>query len=420
MNDVIDNGRSVAPNLQRMDGSKRAVSSSPGGARPTKTLFILVCLLTAPLSTVHASSHSTDEEARELKRAVITNYAAIAEATYQDALAGARRLQDAIDLFLQQPSEPAMKAARQSWLDARIPYLQSEAFRFYDGPIDQVEGFVNAWPLDENFVDYVQDNPGAGIVNAVEQYPVLSRQLILSLNEKEGEKSISTGFHAIEFLLWGQDMNPDGPGNRSWRDYTDTAKNPERRRQYLRIVSGLLVEHLQSVAAAWVEGRPDNYRAEFQSADADTALARILKGIGALSGPELAGERLTVPYETKEQEDEHSCFSDNTVNDVIYDAIGMQNVYLGRYSAASGRKIQGPGVHDLLKHVNPSFAEKLAAQVEDAVSSARGIPAPFDRAIQGTDAKPGRVAVKKCINALQSQSDLIAQSAKVLGIKLNL
>jgi len=382
----------------------------------------LLCLwfLFPASNTARGSDHRTGEEVGELKRAVITNYAAVVHATYQDALAGARKLKSAIHAFLKQPSENAMKAARQAWLAARVPYLQSEAFRFYDGPIDQVEGWINAWPLDENFVDYVQDNPGAGIVNAVDQYPVLSRKLILSLNEKEGEKSISTGFHAIEFLLWGQDLNPDGPGNRSWSDYTDTAKNAERRRQYLRIATDLLVEHLQSVADAWAEGRKDNYRAQFQRVDADTALARILKGIGALSGPELAGERLTVPYETKEQEDEHSCFSDNTVNDIIYDGIGIQNVYLGRYSATSGRKIQGPGLHDLLNHVDPSFAEKLAVQIEDAIASARGIPPPFDMAIQGADSKPGRIAVKKAIKAFQTQSDTIAQSAKVLGIKLNL
>ena len=370
--------------------------------------------------TVRGSDHSASDEVRERKRAVVANYAAVVDATYKDALAGARNLEAAVRAFLKQPSELSMKSARQAWLDARVPYLQSEAFRFYDGPIDQVEGFVNAWPLDENYVDYVQGNPRAGIINAVEQYPSISRELILSLNEKEGEKSISTGFHAIEFLLWGQDLNPDGPGNRSWRDYTDGAKNWERRRQYLQIAADLLVEHLQSVADSWVDGRKDNYRAQFQQLDPDTALARILKGIGALSGPELAGERMTVPYETKEQEDEHSCFSDNTVNAIIYDAIGIQNVYLGRYTARSGCKVQGPGLHDLLKRVDPSFAEKLAAQVETAVALARSIPPPFDQAILGNDTKPGRVAVKKSINAFQNQSDLIAQSATVLGIKLNL
>src|ERR1051325_9552070 len=165
-------------------------------SRPTLALLFLFSVCPWLSGTVRGSDHSASDEVRELKRAVVANYAAVVDATYKDALAGARNLEAAVRAFLKQPSELSMKSARQAWLDARVPYLQSEAFRFYDGPIDQVEGFVNAWPLDENYVDYVQGNPRAGIFNAVEQYPSISRELILSLNEKEGEKSISTGFHA--------------------------------------------------------------------------------------------------------------------------------------------------------------------------------------------------------------------------------
>jgi putative iron-regulated protein len=243
--------------------------------------------------------------------------------------------------------------------------------------------------------------------------------LILSLNEKEGKKNISTGFHAIEFLLWGQDLSATGPGDRSWQDYT-TRTNANRRGQYLRIVTDLLVENLAVVAAAWAEDKPGNYRSEFLALDSDAALANILKGMGALSGPELAGERLTVPYETKEQEDEQSCFSDNTRNDVIYDAIGIQNAYLGRYEDGTGQKVAGPGVHDLLMRVDAGFASRLEAQMRSAVDCARGIPQPFDQAILGTNTSPGRVAIKNAITAFQAQSDLIAKAAKVLSIRLNL
>src|SRR5439155_19585687 len=151
----------------------------------------------------------------------------------------------------------------EAWLAARVPYSQTEVCRFYDGPIDQLEGAVNAWPIDENYIDYVADNPEAGVINAVSTFPAVSRELILSLNEKEGKKNISTGFHAIEFLLWGQDLSATGPGARPWRDYASSARNGKRRGQYLRIVTGLLVEHLESVAGAWAEGQAANYRAEF-------------------------------------------------------------------------------------------------------------------------------------------------------------
>jgi putative iron-regulated protein len=369
---------------------------------------------------VCASEPKLETDLMALKRSVLTNYARVVSAAYNDSLASAKNLQKAIDVFLAQPSEGSLNLARKAWLDARVPYLQTEVCRFYDGPIDQVEGMINAWPIDENYIDYVAGNPKAGVINAVAKFPHINRELIVSLNEKEGERNISTGFHAIEFLLWGQDMNEAGPGNRSWRDYTDASPNGERRRQYLRIVAALLVEHLATVSAAWAEESSGNYRAEFLTMEPDAALANVLKGMGALSGPELAGERLTVPYETKEQEDEHSCFSDNTCNDVIYDALGIQNIYSGCYRTTAGVRIEGPGVRHLLAAVDRAFADRLAAQIQTSVTCARNIPQPFDRAILGPNSAPGRVAIRQAIRSLQAQSDMIAQAATLLSIKLNL
>ena len=151
----------------------------------------------------------------------------------------------------------------------------------------------------------------------------------------------------------------------------------------------------------------------------DEALASILKGIGILSGAEMAGERLTVPYETKEQEDEHSCFSDNTQRDVIYDAIGIENVVRGRYVRADGTRIEGPGIVELLSHLEPPLAVKLGDQAAATIAVARLVPDPFDRAILGADAAPGRVVVQKLIAAFRAQSDSIAGAGAALGLRLN-
>jgi putative iron-regulated protein len=353
-----------------------------------------------------------------LKRAVVTNYAALVSVAYDKALSKAKALNSAVSQFLNAPSSESFDTARAAWLAARVPYSQTEAFRFYDGPIDQVESKVNSWPIDENYIDYVAESPDAGIINDTINFPTLSREIILSLNEKEGKKNISTGFHAIEFLLWGQDLSSNGPGNRSWRDYTDGRKNAARRGQYLRITSALLVEHLETVAEQWKDG--GDYRSEFLAMAPDAAIANILKGVGALSGPELAGERLTTPYETKEQEEEQDCFSDNTCADLINDALGIQNIYVGRYECEDSHGLHGPGLNDLLMQVDPALASKLESQVEAALASARAIPPPFDQAILGANSSPGRVAIKKAITAFQAQSDLFAQAAKALGIKLTL
>src|SRR5262249_48788433 len=262
--------------------------------------------------------------------------------------------------------------------------------------------------------------PGAGLINHPERYPAITAELIASLNEKGGEKNITAGFHAIEFLLWGQDLNDEGPGQRSHLDYVDGhAPNAGRRRDYLRVAARLLVKNLETVADAWAPDRPSNYRAEFVARRPDESLAAIVKGIGILTGSELAGERLTVPYETKDQEDEHSCFSDNTHRDLLFDIVGIRNVYLGRYVRANGESIGSRGLADLVERVNPALAAKLARQMDASLAAAKALPPPFDRAIRGTDSAPGRVAVKALITALRAQASSIAEAGAALGLKLN-
>ena len=355
----------------------------------------------------------------KLKRWVLSNYAEIVDATYQDTVAATKELSAAIGNLVTAPAESTLTAARDAWLAARVCYSQSESFRFYDGPIDQLEGQINSWPIDENYIDYVAGDAGAGLINSVSNFPVLSRDLILALNQKEGKKNISTGFHAIEFLLWGQPVEP-GAGKRSWRDYADGAPHAERRRQYLRLVTDLLVENLEAIAADWAGGVTGNYRSHFLALEPDAALAHMLKGIGALSGPEMAGERLTSAYETREREEQQDCFSDNSRNDLIDDALGIQNVYFGNYRSPRGRNIQGPGLHDLLLRADPEFAGTMAAQIRAAVAAARALPPLFDQALLGPKTAPGRVAIKAAIQAFQAESDLIARAAGKLALKLNL
>jgi putative iron-regulated protein len=356
----------------------------------------------------------------ELKRAVIANYANVAFASYQDALQSAKTLQKAVNTLLAKASEETIAEARRTWLSAHQIYSLTETFRFYDGPIDQVETLVNSWPIDASYIDSVVGAPDSGIINKAADFPAISRELVISHNAKDGELNITAGFHAIEFLLWGQPPNGRGAGNRSWHDYADGGKNVERRREYLKLVTDLLVENLQTVVAAWEDGKADNYRAKFLAKEPDAALSDILKGMGALSGPELSGERLTTAYETKERSEQQSCFSNSTCEDLIGNAIGIQNVFYGDYTSTSGAKIEGPGVFELLKKVDPALADKLSTQVSEAVNAVKNIPPPFDRAILGNNQSPSRIAMKKAIQALKTQSDMVVQAASALSIKLNL
>ena len=195
------------------------------------------------------------------------------------------------------PTPSSLEGAKRAWLRARDDYTPTEAFRFYGGPIDNEEdgpeGLLNAWPLDESYIDYVEGNAQSGIINNPPVFPVIDGALIKSLNEEGGEENVSTDLHAIEFLLWGQDMNEIGPGSRPLADYT-TGANADRRGIYLAVASDLLLVHLQQMVDAWAPSVSGNYRAEFMAMDAAAALTNIITGIGELSRGELAGERMTV------------------------------------------------------------------------------------------------------------------------------
>ena len=371
---------------------------------------LLAYLLTA------CSSSGPDDD---LKREVVANYAEGVHHLYSKSLKSAEMLDGAIDQFLDKPTPGRLEAAKRIWLSARDDYGPTEAFRFYDGPIDNPddgpEGLINAWPLDEAYIDYVKGDPDAGIVNNPGEFPVIDADLLVSLNELGGEENVSTGWHAIEFLLWGQDLSRDGPGERPVEDYT-TNSNADRRAKYLAVASDLLVTHLQQLVDAWAPNRSGNYRAAFIASDPDEAIQKIITGIGELSRGELAGERMTVAYEERSQEDEHSCFSDNTTSDIVANARGIRMVYLGDYGAVSG-----PGIHDLVAAEDEELADKLDTEIRQSVSLASDIPGPFDQhLLEGvSDQTSGRRSVLSTIVSLEEQTDTIIAAAESIGITIS-
>ncbi len=351
--------------------------------------------------------------------AVVENYADLVHEAYSVSLASAETMDDAIAAFVADPSAATLDEARTAWLEARDDYGPTEVFRFYGGPIDNdetgPEGLLNAWPLDEAYIDYVEGVPDAGIVNDSTTFPVIDAEVLLALNEEGGETNISTGWHAIEFLLWGQDLAVDGPGDRPVEDYT-TNPNAERRATYLTVASELLLTHLGEMVAAWAPDA-DNYRSEFLALPTDDALGHILTGVGEMSRGELAGERMSVAYEERSQEDEHSCFSDNTHNDIIGNALGVQAVLTGIYGS-----VEGPGVIDLVAAEDQELAGRLEAEMEASVAATRAIPAPFDQhLVEGvSDDDPGRASILAAIVSLETQADAIVAAADALGLTLNL
>jgi len=342
--------------------------------------------------------------------AVLNQYATIVHASYEDAYTSAMALRTALQALVESPSPDTLQAAKSAWKQARIPYGQTEAYRFYAGPIDGddgPEGLLNAWPLDESYIDYVAGDATTGIINRPE-VPITADQL-RALNEEGGEENVSTGFHAVEFLLWGQDQSAEGPGARPYTDYV-TPPSAGRRGQYLLTVAEMLTHDLNRMVQAWTSDNPQNYRAAFLNANPTESLRKILSGMGVLSRGELAGERMAVALSTRDQEDEHSCFSDNTHVDIMQNAQGIRNVYEGRYIRTNGAVIDGPGIGDL---ISPELNAAMTRQLDDTLQKVNAISPPFDREIVTEE---GRKRVQDAIDSLRAQANLIVTVAKELGI----
>ena len=376
---------------------------------------------------------------------VLTTYADIAQAGYEDSLATAKTLQKAVDTFIAEPTDANLKAARSAWIAARVPYMQTEAYRFGNPIVDDWEGKVNAWPLDEGLIDYVAEAYGSEspeneyyvanvIANTkltiggkeVDTSKITKELLSEDLQEAGGvEANVATGYHAVEFLLWGQDLNGTGPGsgNRPATDYdlkNCSNGHCDRRADYLRVVTDLLVDDLDWMAKQWASGG-DTRKAVMDAGD-EGGLTAIMTGLGSLSYGELAGERMKLGLMIHDPEEEHDCFSDTTYASHLGDALGIRNVYTGSYKRVDGTTVSGPSVSDLVKAKAPEVDKEVLASLDATVADmevmakrAKTVEA-YDQMI-GEGNEEGNAVVQKAIDALLVQTKAIERSVATLKLK---
>ncbi|MYM56086.1 imelysin family protein [Thalassovita mangrovi] len=386
-----------------------------------------------------AASFGTAAMAADLD-AVIDNYADIAQAGYEDSLSRAQVLKTAVDALVAAPGDATLQAAKDAWLAARVPYQQTEAYRFGNPQVDAWEGKVNAWPLDEGLIDYVDPLAGGNDENPFATANVIANpqlalnggtldagkitpDLLRELHELDGvEANVAAGYHAIEFLLWGQDLNGTGPGAgaRPASDY-DTANctggHCDRRADYLRAATDLLVSDLQDAVALWAEGGAA--RAEV-SEDPEQGLVMALVGLGSLSFGEMAGDRMKLGLLLHDPEEEHDCFSDNTHNSHYYDGIGIRNVYTGRYERIDGSVVEGPSLQDVIAERDPALADNLMSDITDTVTALSAIKTTaeggmaYDQMLDpGNHA--GGALIQTAIDGLTAQTRNIERAIALLG-----
>ena len=369
-----------------------------------KSVHLIAKAMVLPFAISATSALAVD------KSAVLDTYADIAAAKYQDSLIAAQSLQASVNALLADPSAEALQAAKEAWLKSRIPYQQTEVYRFGNAIVDDWEGKVNAWPLDEGLIDYVDTSYGGpsdeneyAALNVVaspkftlsgseiDASLITPTLLAETLHEADGvESNVATGYHAVEFLLWGQDLNGhgNGAGARPWTDFAAgnacTNDNCDRRGEYLKAATDLLVSDLEWMAAQWTEGGAG--RADLM-ADQDAGLSAILTGMGSLSYGEQAGERMRLGLMLNDPEEEHDCFSDNTHNSHYFDGLGVQNVYLGSYVRIDGTVVSGPSLADMVAAEDASLDAEMRGKLSATMMALGDARRVFRESIAARPAK---------------------------------
>lgn len=429
--------------------------------KTTKTMITGLSLAAIlALSGCTANNPSTAKVQSE--PSLLEAYANIANDNYKDALNDAKLLQIAIDKFTANPTEDTLANAKAAWLISRESYGLTEAFRLSNGPIDAEEGWVadtygalegqiNAWPLDENMIDYTMNakgaktsgniidtkgkfNPGGEGSSSVDVTNI-TVDAITALNENGGEANVATGYHAVEFLLWGQDQDYSNfvkdsvtkgaltAGQRPLSDFT-TDKDAPRRLAYLKASAQKIVDDLTVISDAWKTGDMTNYRAALLGINSDSsknitsneALKQIFAGMGVFIKSELANERIAVAVLTPSEEDEHSCFSDNTHRDIVTNYQGFKNLLMGTYKGVD----YGAAPIDALSVEAKKEILELLTQIESKIDSINAIAQTsrhFDYQIHPTD--PQAKVIVKLKNELRKLGDKMVEVASANGINLS-
>ena len=347
----------------------------------------------------------------------LSNYATLAWYLYSDSVKETVRFNMAVYRFRKTPNAENFEALKESWIQARKIYGRTEVYRFSNGPIDEMELeiLINAWPIDESYIDYTVDNPDSGMINNPTDYPEITSRVLRLMNQKDGEANVSTGWHAIEFLLWGQDVYEDGPGRREWTDFT-TAPNADRRMKYLVACTELLRSHLVAVADQWSMSNYDNHTGDFFLKRPTTLIKQVMTGVSSLAGRELAAERMSVALRSKSQEDEHSCFSDTTHFDLVANMEGLEAILFGSYKAAYGPLVEGKGLVDVIADASPEAATVIKEKFAVAKEKVAAIEAPFDQAIVAEEGSANLQNVKDAVGALWSLVYALADAEEILEL----
>ena len=350
-------------------------------------------------------------------RVEIERYAVVAYESYQAASAAAHDFQDAVSALVDEPTDTTLASARGAWLKVRAAYMATECFRFYGGPIDgpgsaslgSALARLDPWPIDESFVDGVMAHPDGGLIG--DPKIAITRQTLRQPPGGTNPTHAATGFHVIEFLLWGPDKNPGSDQSRRATDFqAGGPHHADRRRLFLQTATKLLVEDLDELTAAWTPKKPDNYAAQFLALDPREALGRMLSGMAILADQEIARQRLLGALDDRIRANPLGRYSLHTNDDFTADLDGIQILWTG-----DDRQSYGTGLDGIVQSLDPGLALEMDRRLAAAKAALRLLDKPFDHVLSAPPDSPSWTKVARAAVAFHALAHTIQDIGAAAG-----
>ncbi len=298
--------------------------------------------------------------------------------------------------------------SRENWKVAYDAYHQLGPFRFHSEStltplMSDAELQLSLYVTNPAYIDVTSQDATSGIIPDEATYPQILTQVLTDAHLAGGPENVSLGFHALEFILWGEDNSASGPGNRLVSDFGGTSTN-NRRKEYLVTVNYLNNAYVNATDA-------EAYINAFKKLTYKEQLQTMLSGVYRFVKDDLAGKSIKTPYDMMDQQFEESPYSDNSLNDLKSKLNSTRNFLTG--SQFSGTN--GYFLIDYIAFKSQDNADKITRLLEDIDSQLTGITVAFDQAVVDPAGRAQLLTVyNKCIDL----ANAIQQFATEQGISL--
>lgn len=303
--------------------------------------------------------------------------------TYRLLARRAADLDAAASALAADPSDENLRAARDAWVATRLPWEQSEAFLF--GPVE-AQGYdpaIDTWPLNRTDLQAVLDSDDEFSPAYVQALPQTQK-----------------GFHAVEFLLFGEG------GRKTAADLTD------RELEYLTAMTADMASITSSLETSWTDGEGGQppFHDTFTSAgdpsntvypSLSAAGQEMVNGMSSICD-EVANGKIAEPFDSRDPNKEESQFSENSLDDFQNNIRSVQNAYLGAVPAAD---TSGASLSAWVAARDPDLDQELQQKIAGAIAAIGAIPPPFHDAITNSADADTIEAAQTAIRDLKTALD---------------